>query len=110
MALTLKQKLVLTDLEDPDNNQEDDDEDADDVEALLADPFLDAAELAVGAVDTLVDALVFTPVEERPDEVDTGGDDEERVEGDVVGVEADAAVSLAQRTPDTSEDDTSSVD
>lgn len=60
----------------------------------MADPVLDLAAVAGGPADALVDRRVLAAVEERPDEVDADGDDEQRVQGDAVRVEADRAVLL----------------
>ena len=58
----------------------------------MAEPVLDITALASGAADTLVDGGVLAAVEERPDEVDTNSDDEDRVDGDAVCVEANGTV------------------
>ena len=62
---------------------------------------LDVAALAGRPVDALVDGAVLAPVEERPDEVDSDGDDEDRVHGDAVCVEADSAVLPRDNTEET---------
>ena len=91
-------------MEDPDDHEDYDNDNSDDVEALLADPFVDVLELSVVVVDTLVHAVFFTAaVEKRPDEVDTGGHNDKGVDGNGVGVEAYSSESFAQGAPETND-------
>lgn len=76
----------LTELENPDDDEDDDDEDAYDVEALLAEPMLHLASVTSRAIDTFVDIRVTVLVEQRPDEVHSGRDNDHGVHGNRVRV------------------------
>lgn len=85
---------MRTELEAPDDDEDNNEHGADDVEARVAEPVLDVLGLARRVADALVDRRVLAAVEERPDEVDADGDDEQRVHRHAVRVEAHGAVPL----------------
>lgn len=81
----------LTKLEAPHDDEDDDDDRTDGVVAAVAEPVFELAVVARSAADTLRNRAVLAAVEERPDEVDTDGDDQECVCRHGVGVKADRA-------------------
>jgi len=87
-------------LEDPDYNEDDDDNDTNNVEAFLADPVFDVSEIAVRAIDALIDSACVA-VEEGPDEEDTEGDVDEGVDGDGVSVGDDESADLEDGSDET---------
>ena len=81
----------------PDDDEDDDKHNTDDVETGMAEPVLDLGSLVGRVARALADGVVLPPVEERPDEVDTDSDDEDRVHSHCVCVEARGAVLAGER-------------
>lgn len=85
---------VLTNLEQPDDDQYDDEYNPNGIEALLTDPMLDL----VGSVGFVCVAGVLVGVEELPTPIDTDGHSDDGVNGETDGIAFHKRVNLSNGT------------